>query len=942
MKNKHILKATAFVLAAAFVWTSSSITAQNMKQEDIAYDTSRKVQPVVAEIVPEEERWSVEEQLTYASRGENDTELILICDGIIDELSEAKKKVETDTADLEQWADPEIIGRQKEYEAKFNAKYEETVQALNNVKGGIDTEENIGIIADNLSSEKKIPSTYAASAASVQPAAVEYIEDTEVKAAKAVSYEPTEDDLNCEKDIVDKEAFTKIAEELGDVDDIYHFVRNNVKNEMYTGSKKGPLLTFFQLGGNDIDQASLLISLLRVKNIPARFVSGTVRITIQQGLELTGASDTDTASRILAQSYKNSKNVVDQNGDLTAFMFDHTWVEAYIPYTDYRGAGNKSGDSVWIQLDPGFKKLINEANEIEPTYTEDQLASLSEMSRIISESPDVYGEEADVPEKIDLHFSDIEDKNEIYIPSSLPYQVKNISERYDFIKDSDKQTISLSVDGERLFSSPVAELYGRSINISYEPASDKDKETMEHYEKITDVPAQAVRVVPVVTVGDKKYSSKELSCSLGTQQQLYTTIKDDTGTTSLSDILLSGSVYAITLDLNIISPVESGLAEAGMKAADEKRGTDEFFSAEVLGQVLGYAGKYYFMLCDENNQFQASVDNINYSRHMAAAITGYQFQTTENFRGMTNSLETGNFYIDAEYNKSSAVSLDGDTQAERQYNFETGIIESRYEGEVWADITGTDKPCISTMHVMEAALEKGIEPVYLVKQNANEILSDCHIDSYIKNNVMSCVNSGDLVILIPEILTIGDWTGTAYIDLDPVTAAGVYMISDGTAGGSSPTFNPLDNLSSDALFSMNISLSYMSRALAVMSASKACSKIVSAANIGDIDSVYSGFKSVVGASVSYANAVKMELEMCDVILDYADGKYNEETLKKELEKDAKKNLKTVVKQVIGLVVQNKLVADILALDTLWGVFHSDHFDFATAWSAYSSISTLLS
>ena len=96
MKNKHILKATAFVLAAAFVWTSSSITAQNIKKKDIAYDTPRKTQPVVAEIVLEEERWSVEQQLTYASRGGDDTELILICDGLIDDLNEAKEKMEDD------------------------------------------------------------------------------------------------------------------------------------------------------------------------------------------------------------------------------------------------------------------------------------------------------------------------------------------------------------------------------------------------------------------------------------------------------------------------------------------------------------------------------------------------------------------------------------------------------------------------------------------------------------------------------------------------------------------------------------------------------------------------------------------------------------------------------------------------------------------------------
>ena len=903
MKKKHVLKAAAFVLASSFVCTSASINIRNINYEDAAYDTARKIQPVTAEIVPEEERWSVEEQLTYASKGKDDTELLLICDGIIDDLNKAKEKVEADCADLAQWADPEIVERQKEYEEKFNVKYEETVQALNNVRKGIDTEENIGIIAGNLSPEKEIPGTYAASSGSVQAADIEYMEDIKVGAADVVSYDPTEDDLNCEKDIIDKETFVKIADEIGGVDDIYHFLKNNVKNEMYKGSKKGPLLTFFQLGGNDVDQASLLISLLRVKNIPARFVRGNVRITLQQAYDLTGASDPDAVSRILALSYDKVTGL-RRNGEVVAYSFDHTWAEAYIPYTDYRGAGNKSGDSVWIQLDPSFKKLVNTKQEIDASYKAEQLSYLNDLKKIISESPEVYGNNNAAPEKITLNYSDIEAKNEIYIPSSLPYQVNSIAERYDFIKDKDKQTISFSVDGERLFSSPVAELYGCSVNVSYEPASDKDKEAIAHYKKLTDVPAQAVRVVPVITVGDKKYIAKNADCPLGTQQQLSTSIKDDTGTTTLNDILLSGSVYAITLDLNMISSVESEIAEQGMKLANEKRGTDELFSAEVLGQVLGYAGKYYFTLCDQQNQFHAITNNVNYTRHMAAAITGYQFQTSETF-GMTSSLETGNFYIDAEYNRSSVVSLDGDRDIERKYNFETGIIESKFEGEVWNDIIGTDKPGISTMHIMEAAIAKGIEPLYIVKRNADEMLAKCNIDSYIKSNVRNSVNSGNLVIIIPEILTIGDWVGTAYIDMEPDTAAATYMISDGTAGGASQDIDlETEDLDiTDKLFTLNIRLSYVNRALAVAGVAKCCAGLITAEE-GNIGAVVDNILGMFISTTAYAGAVQMELNLCDIVLDYGEGKLSEEELEKALAIETRNNLVATLVNLLTLVNVN--------------------------------------
>jgi transglutaminase-like putative cysteine protease len=39
--------------------------------------------------------------------------------------------------------------------------------------------------------------------------------------------------------------------------------------------------TLDQMAGNDIDQASLLISLLRYKGIPARYVRGTIEIPVE-------------------------------------------------------------------------------------------------------------------------------------------------------------------------------------------------------------------------------------------------------------------------------------------------------------------------------------------------------------------------------------------------------------------------------------------------------------------------------------------------------------------------------------------------------------------------------------------------------------------------------------------------------------------------------------
>ena len=949
MHNKHILKVTAFVLAAVLMCTSCSTAANNTKKY-IADDTLRKSRHIDAEIVPEEERWSIEEQLTYASKGNDDTQLVMICNKLINELDEAKKSIDEEAAEINQWASGEILQRQKAYEAEMNAKYEETLQAVNNLKNGINTEENIRLISGNLSPEEDLHCSYAASNSPAVAAAFEMTEDYKVKEAKMVISDPTEEDLSFEKDMISAEAAKNAADKIGDIDDIYYFVKNCIRNEMYTGSKKGALHTLNQMGGNDIDQAALLVSLLRAKQIPARFVRGTVRITLQQGLDLTGASDPDTALSIIAASYRKPV-AITKDDKITAYRFEHTWVEAYVPYTDYRGAGNKTGNSVWIQLDPSFKKLVQTDAEIEPSYTEEQLAAFAEMQEIAKNSSGKYTVAHDPSDKINIKYYDITGKNEKYLPSSLPYKVEAFSEQYNSIKDADKQTIAISIDEEKLFDAPVAELYGQYINITYEPASDSDKATMEKYEKITDVPTHLVKVVPVVTVGSQKFRAKH-SCNLGTVQNMKTVVTDDTsaaiGANVLNDVILSGSVYAINVDLNTISYNESKYAEEQMKSAAEKFQTEDIYTADVLGQLVGFAGKYFFVRCDAQDRLYADMENICYSRHLGVAITGYQFHT-RSVMGTTDYLDCGNFYTDLAYNRSTAVSLDGDPQKAREYFLETGMIESALEAEVWSDILGEDKPCVSTMHIFDAALEKGIEPVYITGSNVDDVLSECSIDSYIKDDVSSCVKDGMMVILIPEILKIGDWEGTGYISMDPETAYASYMISDGTAGGASSDVDP-SILTSDDLMAMNVRLSYISRTLAVTSMALAGSKIVAAAEEGNIADLRSGFNSLIGGAVDYGCAVKMELTACDRLLDYADGTLNDKQLEAKLKKDAVQNIKVVLKQIIYLAEQaelvnlNPIISTILALDTLHDSAHEmieNGFNAADIWYVFDSINKIV-
>ncbi len=156
-------------------------------------------------------------------------------------------------------------------------------------------------------------------------------------------------------------ALRRVAKSLGGNPlKIFEYVRNNVFTEPYWGFLRGASRTYYDLYGNDADQASLLITLLRESGVPARYAYGLVRVPTKYLADVLGLRNIDAAVYI----YSTAGLLYQVEGSY-AWIF-HVWVRAYL-------------NGSWIDLDPSVKKVLRKVSTPIRGVTEPPTTTSSEL-----------------------------------------------------------------------------------------------------------------------------------------------------------------------------------------------------------------------------------------------------------------------------------------------------------------------------------------------------------------------------------------------------------------------------------------------------------------------------------------------------------------------------------------------------------------------------------
>lgn len=564
---------------------------------------------------------------------------------------------------------------------------------------------------------------------------------------------------------------------------IFNWVRTHIEFDPYVGSRRGAAETLRLRAGNDMDQASLLISLLRASGFPARYVVGMVEMPAAAAANWLGVEDPFTAGSILTTA--GLEGVTITNGsEVDAIRCRRVWVEAHLPYSDYRGAGAAAGEPLWIRLDPAFKPtdlrlgidVVSESGFNPDSFLSTYFASTDlqtvlgkfeqtlEASLAAMDPPVALADNLLLrpPAPVDLP----------WLPASLPNKLLSVDTSFAEIPANRRFSVRFRISGEGStldHTLALPSIAGKQVTISYIGATQADRDLIAASGGLFGVPQPwLVQVVPQLRVDGCIIATGSGAVTLGkvqSSQFYFTTPFPNATTDSISNIVIAGNYQGNAIDTGraVVDPENRPLA----------------CPEDFTGGILHRLGMLYLELNDQADRHTASLMQAVLWKGVSNAILAQQVKVA--YSGSTPlTFDYAGLSVDADRAGATSFSAYGN---DIRYAFGRirGAQSSQNENLVFEVNLGRES--VSTIKILRLAGLLGIPLFEITSANAATLIPQLNQSVSTKNSVAAEVNAGKRVTIPRDAFTYFDWSGTGYIQLDPVNGTGGYIISGGISGG---------------------------------------------------------------------------------------------------------------------------------------------------------------
>ncbi|WP_342373837.1 DUF6531 domain-containing protein [Myxococcus stipitatus] len=596
------------------------------------------------------------------------------------------------------------------------------------------------------------------------------------------------------------------AQELGSAKAIYDFVKNEFDLDWYHGSMKGSTETLRQKRGNDADLSTLLISLFRAREIPARYVRGTVKLPLFRVADLMGlltGPEVDAAygavggaplpdfieQRVLQglSAAGIPYETIKGGGRVVAVKLAHVWVEAWLPYSDYRGAGGGTGMKQWLALDvaiPGAAKYAATPPSVDvlgamgsgpESFTDSYLAQNGPQSPLQFYRARV--EEFLATQRPGTTYAQVlrtvqrRAEQLPFFPGTLPYEVVSVQSESPFLPETARQRLRVTAsDDAGVFlevTLPLHQVAGHRTIFTYRPATAEDEQVVQRSGGLYRAPAAVVRVLPELRVDGKEKAVGSRPVGLGVEHTwAVELVLPDGAKRTLENRIIAGNLVALGVGSpgNAYSPVLLDVDD--MRDGDAPRFLYERAAAYVNAWTAG------------ERELARLLQVVPI--HPTASVVLVQNQLeVEQTLGVPQRLIWKGLEVDADLRTMTPLEL---IAGRGKALFRMAGYEGSYQ-EARVLTEGTREDAVAAATVLQHAHAQGIPVLSITQANAATELARLTGTAEVRRDVEDLIARG-WEVRIPEVpLQLRDWAGTGYIARNPLTEEGGYFLSGRLSGG---------------------------------------------------------------------------------------------------------------------------------------------------------------
>ncbi len=567
---------------------------------------------------------------------------------------------------------------------------------------------------------------------------------------------------------------------------IYEFVRNEIRTEWYAGGMKGAVGTLRQKSGNDVDQASLLIALFRASGMPARYIHGVVELPIEDVIASIGVSDAAQATTALTRAGV-AYNPVIRGGRVAAVNVEHTWVTAFVPYTNYRGAVVDVSGKIWLPLAPALKRVDVtlptgilrtmglDTGALVSSYLENVQSEdlIERLRREVGDYLGVNGQSQTYAQQ--LGASTVASENIGLIPNTLPVVTVAVTGEAAELADAYRQRVRFVVrqgtgDADRIildYRVLLSEVASERVTLSYIPATVDDHKVTNQFGGLDYVPAYLIKLRPQIKINGRQKSIGEDSMDTGVSHRLEVHLLAPGVSERIDSVVLSGSYHAIGFSAQNVA----------QNIPENDPADTEYTAAKLLRQIaLDYSDKW-----NKAESELAGLLNVALVRPLPAVAIASNSHKVNMVLGRPYQLEWQGVTLDAAFRVAEPVARTADATTAKDWMRLASLHGSMLEHKVFEQNFLVDS--ISADKGLALARAQNIPVVNITAGNIGSLLPTLTHPAGVKADIANWVRLGMTVDIPRDPITHNLWTGSVWRVEHAASGAAGYFISGALAGG---------------------------------------------------------------------------------------------------------------------------------------------------------------